>query len=65
LLSVDEIVKANLVEKMNKKKEIVPKKDKTDLIENCFWIPEKTPESFSQIVKKPLEYLLYRFYLDY
>jgi hypothetical protein len=46
----------NLREEIKKTKEKALRKDKTDLIENCFWIPEKTPESISNSVKKPLEY---------
>ena len=37
--------------------------EKSDTIKNCFWIPETTPESISENIKKPEEYyiLFYNF----
>lgn len=56
MLPQDDIIKLKLIEKMKKTKDKAIKKEKGDLIENCFWIPEKTPESISDTVTKPNEY---------
>ncbi len=40
---------------MKSSKKDIRKKEKSEMIQNCFWIPERTPESISENQHKPIE----------
>jgi len=58
IISEKEINLINVIDKFNSKKTNINLIEKTDATKNCFWIPERTPESISENIKKPEEYLI-------
>jgi hypothetical protein len=51
--------KFHKIEEYKKRKNLISTKE--ELIKNCFWIPERTPENRKEQLDKPSEYILYQF----
>jgi len=46
-----------IIEGFEAKKKMVVTREKVEMTKNCFWIPEKTPNSVDNSIIKPVEYV--------
>jgi nitric oxide synthase-interacting protein len=54
-VSDDKIEKFKMVEDLKEKKNYIPVREKAELVKNCFWIPEQTPEADNKNSDRPSE----------
>ena len=51
----DAINNRTMIKEIQDRRNLIQHQDKDEMIKNCFWIPEKTPENKSAIDNKPKE----------